>query len=65
MKLKGNLLSNLEMETSGIYLMSHLLSHHAISLNAILANRVNGTFSKNPKKTVNELIDKSLEIIRK
>ena len=49
-------LTNLEMETSGIYAMSKLLGHKAVSLNAILANRATGEFSKNPKETVDDLI---------
>jgi uridine phosphorylase len=53
-------ITNLEMETSGIYGMSKLLGHSAISLNAILANRADGTFSDSPKKTVNLLIEKTL-----
>ncbi len=53
-------ITNLEMETSGIYGMANLLGHRAISLNAILANRANGTFSNSPKKTVNLLIEKTL-----
>ncbi len=58
-----NLLSNLEMETAGIYLLAHLMGHEAISLNAILANRINGDFSSQAKKVVNKLIDLSLDII--
>ena len=56
-------ITNLEMETSGIYGMARLLNHKAISLNAILANRANGEFSQNPQKTVENLILKTLEII--
>jgi len=52
--------TNFEMETSGIYGMSHLLGHKAISCNAILANRKNGTFSANPKPTVDRLIEQVL-----
>jgi len=53
-------LTNLEMETSGIYAMAKLLGHKAISLNAILANRATGAFSQNPKQTVDELITYTL-----
>lgn len=53
-------ITNLEMETSGIYGMAKLLGHRAISLNAILANRPNGDFSKKPKETVDKLIEKVL-----
>jgi uridine phosphorylase len=48
--------TNLEMETAIIYGMSKILGHEAISLNAILANRENGTYSENPSKTINKLI---------
>ncbi|RZP02693.1 MAG: phosphorylase [Flavobacteriales bacterium] len=52
----GYRISNLEMETASIYGLSRLLGHKAISLNAIIANRVNRTFSKNPDKTIESLI---------
>lgn len=56
-----NRFTNFEMETSGIYGMSHLLRHKAISCNALLANRMNGTFSANPQDTVQRLIKQVLE----
>lgn len=49
-------ITNIEMETSGIYGLSKLLGHYAISLNAILANRKTGRFSKTPKTTIEHLI---------
>lgn len=48
--------TNLEMETAAIYGLSKLLGHKALSLNAIVANRKNGTFSADPYKTIDELI---------
>lgn len=60
-----NRITNLEMETSAIYGLSKLLGHHAVSLNAIIANRANGTFSENPKKVVENLIKYTLEKIAK
>jgi len=54
--------TNLEMETAGIYGLASALGHHAISLNAILANRVKGEFSSTPGETVNSLIREFLEI---
>ena len=48
--------TNLEMETSAIYGLAKLLGHNACSMNAIIANRVNGTFSKDPYKPVEALI---------
>jgi uridine phosphorylase len=57
---KGNRITNLEMETSAIYGLSKLLGHRAVSMNAIIANRANGTFSKDYKKVVEDLIEYSL-----
>lgn len=62
--LPGNRkLTNMEMETSAIYGMSKLFGHHALSLNAILANRVDGTFSKDPHGATDKLIRYVLENI--
>lgn len=59
-------IANLEMETSAIYGLSKLLGHNALSLNAIIANRANGTFSEDPRQTVKNLIvfalDKMLQL---
>lgn len=60
---EGMRITNLEMETSAIYGLSRLLGHHAISLNAIIANRENGTFSENYKKVVKNLIEYTLQKI--
>jgi len=53
---EGVRISNFEMETSAIFGLSKLLGHHAVSLNAIIANRATGNFSKNPAKTIEQLI---------
>jgi uridine phosphorylase len=60
---KGMNITNMEMETAGIYGLSKLLGHRAVSLNALIANRVTGEFSKDPKKLVERLIAYSLERI--
>lgn len=57
---EGIRITNFEMETSVIYGMSKLLGHHAVSLNAIIANRASGQFSKDPGQVVNELIKYTL-----
>lgn len=59
----GKKITNLEMETAGIYGLSKLLGHRAISLNAIIANRASGEFSINATKTIDTLIQKALEKI--
>jgi len=55
--------TNLEMETAGIYGLAALLGHKAVSLNAILANRVTNKFSDRPRETIEGLVEKALEII--
>jgi uridine phosphorylase len=60
---EGLRITNFEMETSVIYGLSKLLGHKALSLNAIIANRPNGTFSNDPKKVVEDLIEYTLERI--
>lgn len=62
-KFEGKRITNLEMETAGIYGLSRLLDHHVLSLNAILANRATGDFSNDPQNTIDKLISKSLEIL--
>ncbi|MFT5861955.1 MAG: uridine phosphorylase [Flavobacteriales bacterium] len=56
-------ITNLEMETAGIYGMAKLLGHRAVSLNAILANRATNTFSKTPNATVKRLIQYTLDCL--
>ena len=50
-------ITNFEMETSAIYGMARLMGHEALSLNAIVANRVLKEFSKNGHKAVEKLIN--------
>lgn len=55
-EFEGFKVTNLEMETSAIYGLAKLMGHEACSMNAIIANRANGTFSEDPYKPVDELI---------
>lgn len=55
-------LTNIEMETAGIYGLADLLGHRAVSLSAILANRISGEFSAQADNTVDEMIRKALAI---
>ncbi|MCX2574343.1 nucleoside phosphorylase [Pedobacter sandarakinus] len=52
-------ITNLEMETAGIYALAKALGHQALSINAILASRVNFEFSKNP----NEIVDRAIKLV--
>jgi uridine phosphorylase len=60
-RFEHNRITNFEMETAGIYGMSRMLGHRALSCNALLANRITGEFSKNPKGVVDRLIQVVLE----
>lgn len=51
-ELNGQRITNLEMETAGIYGLAGNLGHQAISFNVILANRVKHKFSKQPQKVM-------------
>lgn len=60
-KYKGMSITNLEMETAGIYGLSKLLGHKALSMNAIIANRATGEFTQNPQKVIDDLIVYTLD----
>ena len=54
---------NLEMESSAIYLLSDILGHKAISFNDILAQRLQGQFSKQSGRSIDVLIHAVLKWI--
>jgi uridine phosphorylase len=56
-------ITNFEMETSAIYGLGKLLGHQCLSVNVIVANRINKTFTKDGKAAVEALIEKALGII--
>ncbi len=56
-------ITNFEMETSGIYGLGKLLGHHCLSLSAIVANRVEQTFSEDSVAAMEKLIRKTLVIL--
>lgn len=60
---EGFWLTNFEMETSGYYALARLLGHEALSVNAIVANRIKNKFSKDPNKVVDSLIQEVLKKI--
>lgn len=61
--LNGERLTNLEMETAGLYGLSEVLGHDAISLSVLLANRMNGEFHSKPQEAIVGLIEEALDII--
>lgn len=54
-------ITNLEMETAGIYGMASVLGHRAVSFNIILANRITQQFSRQPQRVIDGCIKKVLE----
>jgi uridine phosphorylase len=54
-------ITNFEMETSALYGLGKLLGHECCTVCAIIANRVARQYSKDYKKTVNDLIRLVLE----
>lgn len=56
-------ITNLEMETAGIYALAKVLGHQALSINAILASRVKFEFSQTPNQIVDQAIRLVLERI--
>ena len=56
----GQKITNLEMETAAIYGLAALMGHRALSLNAIIANRSQHTFSTDSMATIDGLIQHTL-----
>lgn len=49
-------LTNFEMETAAYYALASMLGHEMLSVNAIIANRINHEFTTNSQKIVDDLI---------
>ena len=56
-------ITNIEMETAGVYALATALGHRAASLSVLLANRAEGTFSSNPARAVERLINWGLRLL--
>ncbi len=54
-------ITNFEMETSGIYGLSKLMGHRAITINCVIANRFTGQFSEDYRQSVRTLIETVIE----
>ncbi|MFC5272007.1 nucleoside phosphorylase [Adhaeribacter terreus] len=54
-------ITNFEMETAGYYALGRLMGHEMLSLNAIVADRINHRFAENADETINDLILKVLD----
>ncbi|MCK9207404.1 MAG: phosphorylase, partial [Salinivirgaceae bacterium] len=56
-------ITNYEMECSAIYGLSKLLSHNAVTVCCIIANRMRKEYSKDYKPVIKDLIYKVLQRI--
>jgi uridine phosphorylase len=56
-------ITNIEMETSAIYGLSHLLGHQALSISVLLANRATDVWHENTSAAVENLIGEVMEWI--
>ena len=59
----GHKVSNFEMETSALYVLSAMLGHKALTVCDIIANRVNSEFNPNYKQSMRHLIGEMLNRI--
>jgi len=56
-------ITNLEMETAGLYGLGGHLGHRCLSVSAIVAHRISNTFSTQPQKVIDAMIVKALDIL--
>lgn len=49
-------ITNFEMETAGIYGLANIFGHEAVSINAIMANRITHTFTNDAQKMMDQTI---------
>jgi uridine phosphorylase len=56
-----NRITNFEMETSALYVLSAMLGHKAITVCNIIANRVTGKFDPDYKKSMTNLVGEVLD----
>jgi uridine phosphorylase len=56
-EIKESRIANFEMETAGIYGLAAAFGHEAVSINAIVANRITHQFSKDGQAMIDKTID--------
>ena len=56
-RYEGHRITNFEMESSGIFGLSRMLGHRAVSVNLILANRLDKQFHPDPAQAMSSMIE--------
>lgn len=64
-QFEGHRITNFEMETSAIFGLGRVFGHHCLAVNTIVANRVRKEFTKDGAKSIENMIQKSLEVLSK
>ncbi len=54
---------NMEMESSALYALSHLMGHRALTICVVLANRITGEYATEPAKHTRHMLEKCLAIL--
>ena len=62
-QFEGHRITNFEMETSAIFGLGRVFGHHCLAVNTIVANRVRKEFTKDGAKSIENMIQKSLELL--
>lgn len=60
-EFQGQKITNYEMESSAIFGLSKLMGHNAVTICAIIANRLKGEYSEDYKPVIKELIKNVLD----
>lgn len=56
-------ITNFEMETAAIFGLGKLFGHRCMAVNTVVANRTTGEFSKDSGKAIENMIEKSLNLL--
>lgn len=54
-RYRGERVINFEMETSALYSLGKMMGHNTLTICAVIANRMKGTYSPKPKETIKKL----------
>ena len=60
---QGGVIANIEMETAAIYGLGRQLGFECYSLSAVLGNRLTQQMPKDPKGTIEKMIDRALGVL--
>lgn len=62
-RYEGLRMTNFEMETAAIFGLGRLFGHRCMAVNTVIANRTTGQFSNDSGKAIENMIERSLEVL--